>query len=174
MASSHDHSVAPRGDLGCGIVLALVGAMIVIASWQMDRMEQQGATLYTAPGLWPGIIGLLIVVLGAALAWRSLARARASSWDAHAADDTELDARSRFALAVILFFVYAVLLVGHGIPFWIATTLFVATYVYVFRGPVPDRAGGRARRLIVAAVTGGLTALSVVLVFEQLFYVRLP
>jgi hypothetical protein len=25
----------------------------------MDRMVQQGATLHTAPGLWPGIVGAL-------------------------------------------------------------------------------------------------------------------
>jgi hypothetical protein len=143
----------------------------------MDRLEQQGAELYTAPGLWPGIIGLLIALLGGILAWRSLRRARVAGWNAVADDDTQLVPMPRFALAVALFLVYAVLLVGRGLPFWLGTAAFVAVYVFVFRrfDRTAGSAPGTARRdLILALACGIATAAIVSLVFEKLFFVRLP
>ena len=58
------------------------GGLVVVASWRMDRLAQQGADLYTAPGLWPGVVGLLLALLGGVLAWRSVLRARETAWDA--------------------------------------------------------------------------------------------
>ena len=175
--SEADYPVAPRSDLRGAFVWILIGAIIVIGSWRMDRLEQQGAQLYTAPGLWPGIIGLLIALLGGILAWRSLRRAHANSWNAAAPDDTVLAPTSRFALATAMFFGYAVLLVGHGLPFWLGTALFVTIYVFVFRrfdrmsGTSPASARGD---VILAVISGVVTAAVVSLVFENLFFVRLP
>jgi hypothetical protein len=71
--------------------------------------------------------------MGGALAWRSLERARTSGWTAVEPDDTDYAPTSRFALATAMFFAYALLLVGHGLPFWLGTALFVTAYVFVFR-----------------------------------------
>ncbi len=176
MAAKHEtaYPVRPRTDLFAGLVVLGFGGVVVVGAWQMDRLTSLGATTYTAPGLWPGIIGLLLALLGMILAWRSLQRAGHAGWDAGHASDAELEPTSRFATAAGLFFAYAVLLVGHGMPYWLATMLFVTTYVFVFRRAVAGDAGGIVRQVLVAGLTGGLTALVVVLVFERLFYVRLP
>ena len=97
--------VSPRTDLRTAFFWIALGGCIVFSSWQMDRMEQQGASLYTAPGLWPGIIGLLLAVLGGVLARRSFVRARATSWTAAEPDDTVLVPASRFRLATAMFFI---------------------------------------------------------------------
>lgn len=169
--------VAPRTDLRGAFVWIALGAVIVFESWRMDRLTQQGAELFTAPGLWPGVLGLLIVLLGGVLAWRSLRRAQAASWDAEEPDDTVYAPNAQFALAAAMFFAYAILLVGHGLPFWLGTALFVSVYVFVFRRA--DRlSGGRTGTArgdaILAIVCGVTTALVVSLVFEKLFFVRLP
>jgi hypothetical protein len=171
------HPIAPRTDLRGAFAWIALGAIIVFASWRMDRLTQQGAALFTAPGLWPGIIGLLIALLGGVLAWRSLKRARTSGWTAAEPDDTNYAPKSRFALATAMFLAYALLLVGHGLPFWLGTALFVIAYVFVFRRA--DRmAGGRTGTTrgdaILAIVCGVTTAVVVSVVFEQLFFVRLP
>jgi Tripartite tricarboxylate transporter TctB family len=171
------YPVSPRTDLRTAFFWIALGACIVFASWQMDRFESQGATLHTAPGLWPGIIGLLLALLGGVLAWRSFRRARATQWNAARPDDTALVPASRFRLATAMFFAYALLLVGHGLPFWLGTSLFVTTFVYVFRRadrvaegtPVQTRKDAR-----LALTCGVLTALVVSQAFEKLFYVRLP
>ncbi len=169
--------ISPRTDLRTGFVWIAFGALIVFASWRMDRLEQQGAVFYSAPGLWPGIVGLLIAVLGGALVWRSMLRARATGWQSAVVDPAVLVPTSRFALAAALFFVYAVLLVGHGLPFWLGTALFVTVYVYIFRRA--DRlllgtAGSNRGDATLALICGIATALVVTFAFQELFYVRLP
>ena len=43
----------------------------------MDRLESQGADPWSVPGLVPGIIGVVITLLGLALLLRSLRSAKA-------------------------------------------------------------------------------------------------
>lgn len=172
--STHVYPASPRRDLQGGIVWCALGSLIVVLSWQMDRMTQQGATLHTAPGLWPGIVGLALALLGGVLLLRSWRRAQHIGWDAAEGDDTHYAAPSSFALAAAMFFVYALLLVGRGLPFWLGTSLFVTAFVAAFQYAQRKAAGMLVRGLVVALVCGVLTALLVTLVFEQLFYVRLP
>ena len=195
--SAPSFPIAPRTDLRTGFFWIGLGAVIVFESWRMDRLEQQGAELYTAPGLWPGVIGLLIALLGGVLAWRSVGRARAAGWDAADTDDAILVPASRFALATAMFFIYALLLVGRGLPFWLGTALFVTVFVFTFRRAdrmsTPGRPKGEYRSAqregtplsgaatgtnrgdaILAIVCGIATAVVIPVVFEQLFFVRLP
>ena len=151
-----------------------LGCLVVVLSWQMDRMTQQGATLHTAPGLWPGIVGALLAALGGVLALRSVRRARRIGWDAAEPDDTDYAPLSSFALAATMFFVYALLLVGRGLPFWLGTALFVTSFVFIFQHARRKAEGKLVRGFVVALACGAITAAVVTVVFEQLFYVRLP
>jgi hypothetical protein len=171
------YPVSPRTDLRTAFFWIALGACIVFSSWQMDRMEQQGASLYTAPGLWPGIIGLLLAALGGVLAWRSFERARETDWTAAEPDDTALVPVSRFRLATAMFFIYAVLLVGRGLPFWLGTAVFVAVFTYTFRRAdrIADGTPVQTRKdAVLAIICGVATAAIVSQTFEKLFYVRLP
>ena len=172
--STEIHESSPRRDLLGGAVWTALGCVIVVLSWQMDRMTQQGATLHTAPGLWPGIVGALLATLGGVLMLRSWRRAQQIGWDACEADDTDYAPLSSFVLAAGMFFVYALLLVGRGLPFWLGTALFVTMFVFLFQYTQRKAAGTVVRGFVVALTCGVLTALFVTLLFEQLFYVRLP
>mgnify|MGYP003554271362 CR=1 FL=1 len=172
--STEVHPSSPRHDLLGGIVWTAFGCVIVALAWQMDRMTQQGATLHTAPGLWPGIVGTLLAALGGVLMLRSWLRAKRVGWDLAATDDTDYAPRSSFALAAGMFFVYALLLVGRGLPFWLSTALFVTTFVFLFQYTLRKAAGTVRHGFAVALACGVLTSLVVTLLFEQLFYVRLP
>ena len=165
---------SPRRDLAGGVAWTALGCLIALLSWQMDRMTQQGATLHTAPGLWPGLVGAALAVLGGLLMLRSWLRARQIGWGAATPDETDYASRSSFVLAASMFFVYALLLVGRGLPFWLGTALFVTTFVFVFQYAQRKAAGKAARGFVVALACGVLTALVVTLLFEQIFYVRLP
>jgi len=163
---------SPRTDAisaACALAFAVV---VVTMSWRMDRLESQGGTLWTAPGLWPGIVGLVLLALAIALAVRSRKRAGAIGWDTAEANDTPLVPTPRFAAAAALFFLYAIGLVGHGLPFWLGTAAFVAFYVYAFHDGTAGRS--RTRRIAVALAIGVATSLVVTLVFERVFLVRLP
>lgn len=145
----------------------------------MDRLEDQGASIYTAPGLVPGLLGAIIALFGVLLARRALATGRGA-----ATIPTDDDARSspagadaatsrRFAVALVLCLVYAIALVGH-LPFWLATGVFVTAFIAFFEYPVRNSRGQVARGIGMALVYGTLTSAVVSLVFEQVFLVRLP
>ena len=181
MTSSPDHAgvaphapppASPRSD-AIAAACALAFALLVVAmSWSMDRLESQGGSLWTAPGLWPGIVGVLLGALAAALLVRSWRRAAAIGWETAETNDTPLVPTPRFVAAAALFFLYGIGLVGRGLPFWLGTAAFVAFYVYAFyEGPAGR---SRSRRLAMALAIGAATALVVTLVFERVFLVRLP
>lgn len=172
--SAETYSASPRSDLVGALAWIALGALIDVGSWRMDRLLEQGGTPYTAPGLWPGIVGTLLALLGGALVLRSVRRARRIGWDAAEPDDTDYASLPSFALAAGLFFVYALLLVGRGLPFWLGTALFVSVFVYLFQLAQRKAAGQKARGMVVALACGVLTALVVTLTFQEVFYVRLP
>ncbi len=169
-------TVDPRSDLRSGLFWVALGALIVISSWRMDRLEQQGASFYSAPGLWPGIVGLILALMGAVLVLRSQRRLRASNAGVAADAGARLAPRAQFWLATTMFFVYAVLLVGRGLPFWLGTGLFVTAYIWFFRRAqrAPDIVVPQWRDGLFALTCAVVTATVVPLVFERLFYVRLP
>ena len=136
----------------------------------MDRYESQGGTLWTAPGLWPGIIGL---VLGASRPRCSCAHGGEPRPSAgiRRKRTTRRSCRRPASSPPPRFFLYGIGLVGRGLPFWLGTAVFVATsYVYAFDDGPAGRS--RSRRLAVALRSGAATALVVTLVFERVFLVR--
>jgi hypothetical protein len=156
---------AARSDLRGGVGWMAFGLVIAVAAWRMDRFESMGATAYTAPGLVPGLFGMLLIVLGGALAWRGWR----GSVPAGAGDEGPgplLNRRIGWTLALSLG--YAALAVGR-VPFWLATAAFVAAFCALFS----DQASAR-RRVLVGLIAGVLTSAIVVLVFERVFLVRLP
>jgi len=152
-----------RADLQGGAGWMVFGLAVLVGAWRMDRFESMGASLYTAPGLVPGIFGLLLIVLGALLAWRGwTARRRAAGLD------SEPLLNRRILLMLALCFAYAAGLVGR-VPFTVATAVFVAAFTWAYADSTTP-----GRRIAVALASGLATAVLIVLVFERVFLVRLP
>ena len=164
-----EEKTSARADLISALFWLLLGGAIAAGSWRMDRLEQQGASLYTAPGLVPGLLGAAIALFGAMLALRSVARGalvgRASLWPGF---------NGRLVLSGVLMLAYAAGLVGHGVPFWLATWLFVAGYVGIFEWPMRTERKQRVRGIAMALLYGAATSLVVCYAFQEIFYVRLP
>jgi Tripartite tricarboxylate transporter TctB family len=137
------------------VVWIAVGAAIVYASWTMDRLERHGAALYTAPGLVPGLLGLVLLVLGVVLALRrgGSSKSAALTW-------------GNTPLVLALCLGYAAGLVGR-MPFWLATFVFVTAFIVLFEYPA-------RRGMALAPVYGAATSLVVTYLFETVFFVRLP
>ena len=74
-----------------------------------------------------------------------------------------------------MFFVYALLLVGRGLPFWLGTALFVTAFVFLFQyAAAQGRRPGEPRRSSSRSPAACSPRPIVTLVFEELFFVRLP
>ena len=164
-----------KADFVTGLVLIALGIATVVASLRMPRFEELEINPYTAPGLVPGALGLVILILGAAVfvraaragGWRLTDRAagRRSWWS---------DAGTRnLALAALLCLAYAAGMVGR-VPFWLATFLFVAAFVALFEWSLAQSRSERLRRLAFALVFAALVSAAVTSVFREIFLVRLP
>lgn len=158
-------------DLLWSLVWIALGAAIAYGSWTMDRLEQMHINPYTAPGLVPGVLGGFLVAMGALLMLRSV---RAGALQvAGGLPQPQLDLK-RLGTAFVLCLGYAAGLVGHGLPFWAATTLFVAGSILIFQWPERRQNGTLAKGALIALVCGAGTAAAVTAVFQELFLVRLP
>jgi hypothetical protein len=154
--------LASNADRLYGLGWALFGAAVLVASWRMDRLESLNINPWSAPGLMPGVLGALMVLFGLALALRASGTAQpeaAGSWH-------------RTALALVLCFIFAAGLLGHGLPFWLTAAAFMFVALLAFR--VMDGQALRWRIAASSAVIAIVAALIIRYVFQDLFLVRLP
>ena len=141
------------GDRAQGAFWILVGGAIFYASWTMDRLANLGVQPFSAPGLLPGILGVFIFALGVAMLLRGRAPAAGPpiEW-------------RRLLLPIALCLGFAGGLVGRGLPFWAAAWIFVS----VMTCTLQRRLGWQA------FLVGGVAAVAISLVFQELFLIRLP
>jgi putative tricarboxylic transport membrane protein len=153
------------GWMGLGIAI-LIGSVI------MDRLEKQDINPYTIPGLLPGLLGIAMTILGALLAARSwrpylLARSSVGNGSDHRAD------RKRLLLVLGLCLGFGTILVGHGLPFWLAAAIFVTTAILSLQHRSADQSS-ILRRSVIAAAIGLGAGFAITIIFQELFLVRLP
>ena len=164
-----------KADFVTGLVLIALGIATVVASLDMPRFEELDINPYTVPGLGPGALGVVILVLGAALFVRA---ARAGGWRITEGTSGRRPSWSdpgtrNLALAALLCLGYAAGLVSR-VPFWLATFLFVAAFVAAFEWPLAHTHAARLRRLAFAVLFAAVIAAAVTFVFQEIFLVRLP
>jgi hypothetical protein len=167
-----DDAPTPRADLYGALLWMAFGGAVAVGSWNMDRLERLHINRFEAPGLVPGVLGATIFLLGLALALRSVRR---GALEPQAEQPLSRGGGRRLAAVMAATLLYAVVLVGHGIPFWLATFVFVAGFILHFDR---ERQAGLGRDTAAqvwrAAAYGAATSAIVTLVFEQVFLVRLP
>lgn len=170
-----DPPAPARADLHDAIGWVVLGAAIVIASWRMDRLAAQNVNPLTVPGLVPGLLGIGMVIVGVIMGLRSWERGALVQAIAPMTPN-QRQRRKRALLATLLCCGYSLVLIGHGLPFWLASTIYVTGSILVFdrisSDPVKRQINVHA--IVKALIIGGLSSVVVWLVFERLFLVRLP
>jgi hypothetical protein len=164
-----------KADFVTGLIFMALGLAVAVESLRMPRFEQLNVNPYTVPGLVPGILGAIILVLGAVLFLRA---ARQGGWRlAGRAPDAKPfladPGTRRLLLSVALCLLYATGLVGR-LPFWLATFVFVAAFVVLFEWPLAADRSDRLRRVLLAIVLGAVISAATSFVFQEIFLVRLP
>jgi len=160
-------------DLVAGLVFVALGSGVLYGALTMPRLENRGIHPMTVPGLVPGLLAFAMIVCGgllAAKAWRGPDLRRGL-----AALPALLRTREAMRVGVVLalVLVYTLGLVGW-LPFWLASALFVFSFIVVFEVALPSEPPVLARTLAWATTVALVAGLAVVLVFERAFLVRLP
>ena len=171
--STVEDLAALRSDFLSAIGWMGLGIAILIGSVTMDRLEKQGINPYTIPGLLPGLLGIAMTILGALLAarsWRPYLLASASKTPVNRAE------QMRILLVLGLCLAFGVVLVGHGLPFWLAATIFVTTAILSLQYQARKSTGAplTLRQFATAAAIGLGAGIAITIVFQEIFLVRLP
>lgn len=162
-----------RADAWTGIFFVIFGLLITFESWRMPRMEEFGSSIWSAPGVVPGMIGLSLTTMGAFL----FLRARQAI--GLAPPPREQGTVRRVLITLLLCIGFAYVAVGL-IPFVLAAFLFLFSFIMLFdredRRVEGKALSGRAlaKRAALAFVISAVAAWSITTVFEDVFYVRLP
>ena len=166
-----DRKPSPFADLISGGIWLALAIGIMILSWTMDRLVHLQASIYTAPGLVPGLLGLALAIMGALLILRSI---RAGAFAQAKLPRFGFREHWRVLTALGLCLTFALGLVGSGLPFWLAAAIFIAVFVFVYQFEERSDAGTLARGAAFAVVFGLICGGSIHYVFQDLFLVRLP
>ena len=169
------------------------GVAVAIGAWRMDRLAHLNIEPWSAPGLVPGVLGVLMAAFGAVLAWREAARRRgagapvpdAAASDAPlpdpplpdapaAGDEPVLVALRRVAPVLVLALAFAVGLLGRGLPFAATASLLVFAWIALLRQDEWRAQGRVARGLASAAAIAVVSCTLIALLFQEVFLVRLP
>ncbi len=164
-----------KADFITGLILIVFALTVFEESWTMPRLEHLGAHSMSVPGLVPGLLSVIILILGIVLTIRSIKRSghrmgiTRNSLIATIAEPGNV----RFLGTLILCVGYAGFLVGT-IPYWLATGLFVFLFVAIFEWR--HDATPRARAISFAFALGMAVIVSgaVTWVFQSVFLVTLP
>lgn len=167
----NDDAPKPFADFLSGIVWLLLAIGIVVVSWQMDRLEHLKVSVYSAPGLLTGILGIALGIMGAILLLRAV-RAGAlqqAVWPRFHPRD-----HWRLLTGLALCLIFAIGMVGSGMPFWLAAALFIAVFMFVFQFEDRRANGTLPRGALFAVAYGLICGAAIHYVFQELFLVRLP
>jgi hypothetical protein len=166
-----DSEPSARYDLLPGLGWIVVGAAIVYGSWTMDRLEYLNINPYTAPGLVPGVLGAAIALCGGLMAARAV---RGMGVGVTGGRARPVLFTGRIALSLALCLGFALGLVGRGPPFWAAAALFLFLHIFLFE--LVERRDQRTlvRGLLVALAVSMGASLTITMLFQEVFLVRLP
>jgi putative tricarboxylic transport membrane protein len=161
-----------RADLITAIVLVALGLVITYFSWTMDRLEVRRIHPSTIPGLVPLILGVALTLCGALLGWRAWKLDVPGSGAALARLFVSWTA-VRVLVVLGLALVYTLGLVGR-MPFWLASALFIFSFIVLFETVLADHPGSLPRTLVWGAIVALGAGLGIHYVFGEIFLVRLP
>jgi Tripartite tricarboxylate transporter TctB family len=170
----HEQPAPPRTDLWIALVFFVFSSAAAWLAFVMPRYADQKGEIYTAPGLVPGFYGIVMVLLSIWLGVRAIRQGalQARAKDAPARGPGE-SLNLRLAMAAGLCLVFIIVLLGR-MPFWLSSAIFVSAFTIIFEWQAGQPWTLRARRVAEAIVLGLVTGVAVMLVFEKVFYVRLP
>ena len=173
LAPEEQRAVA-ASELRGGLVWVVFGIAVLALSWRMDRLEAQHINPYTVPGLLPGLLGVVMILLGGLLALRSWRRGGRFAGGPTFAMSGE--SARRLALVVGLIVAYTVVLLGRGLPFWLGAAIYVTASIILLQAPqrTAEARGLTAIEVVKAIAIGLASGWIITWVFQDAFLVRLP
>ncbi len=165
----------PKADFVTSIILSICSISIIVISIRMPRMEEVGADPYSAPGIVPGFLGVLIFILSMILFVRSLLR-KGHALDVNGESISAFfkdRAVIRVLLTILLSVFYGAVLLGK-MPYVPVTFLYVMAFVLIFEYRFDRKFHVQKKTVLFSTIQALLTSGIVATVFRYVFLVKLP
>ena len=165
----------PKADLVTAIFSNLASIVIVTMSLRMPRMQEVGAPTYSAPGLVPGLLGVMLFGLSLILLVRSILKRGYQMGITQSSLKAFCEDKATFRVFVTLLIsgLYGMVLLGN-LPYVLATFIYVLGFVLIFEYRLAEPLQTQVKTVVWAVVLAVLVTGCVAAVFRYLFLVRLP
>jgi len=151
------------------------GFSITIMSINMPRLEEKDINPYTAPGVVPAFLGVVITLMAFVLFIRTivkkdfLPRFHKDSLQANFTDPANI----RLLITTVLCLLYALVLIGR-LPYVISTFLFILAFILLFELKYDSVKESAKKIILKATIQSVITTAAVASSFKYLFLVDLP
>lgn len=164
-----------RKDFVTSIVLIAFSLSVVVSSYTMPRLERRNIDPFSAPGVVPGMIGLILLCLSLILFFRSVRRGGYLLFRGGAGEGQTLrkGALQRVLLTLAISLTYAIGLLGW-IDYTVATLLYIFSFIVIFEYRPQISLSGQKKMFGLAFIQALIAAVLITLVFRKLFLVDLP
>ncbi len=163
-----------KADFLTSVFLILFGLIIFIVSVRMPTFRELGANPYSAPGIIPAILGIILSFMGVILFIRSIIRKGYKIRLSYRAIKRFFKSASIKRLLIALFLsVFYVILLGE-INYFLLTTIYIFIFILAFELKIRKSTFSQGKTLIFAIFEAVFIAGSIAFVFRYLFLVRLP
>ncbi|MHB0898381.1 MAG: tripartite tricarboxylate transporter TctB family protein [Spirochaetales bacterium] len=163
-----------KADFVTSIVLLAFGITVVVKSVQMPTMADANQSKFSAPGIVPGFIGVMVTLLSFAMLIRSIKRKGMQEivQKGAAKDLLAQETTSRILKTLVICVVYVLLLGKLWFP--LPTALFIFAFIVMFEYDFKSAFRPQIKKIIVAFIIAVVATTLVTVVFQYLFLVNLP
>jgi len=160
-----------KADFYTSIVLIAFGIAVTTLARRMPPIPRDP---YSAPGVLPTLLGIIIAGLGLVLLIRSIIRTRGKVGVSGASFKAFFEDTStrRMIVTIVLCISYVVLL--GEIFFLPLTFLFIFLFIVFFEYNFKMHIKTQIKKLLIAALVALCSSVAITMVFQYLFLVRLP
>jgi hypothetical protein len=165
-----------KKDFITSIVLIAFSISVVVSSYTMPRLERRGIDPFSAPGVVPGMIGVILLCLSLILFVRSLRKGGYRLFSrAEAAEQAKRHpgAAGRVLLTLAISLIYSVGCLGR-FDYSIITILYVFSFICLFEYRPEQPISGQKKMFSLALLQAVIASLLITVVFRHLFLVDLP
>lgn len=172
---SMKESNMPKADFFMSILLTIFGTFVIIASSRMPDVSSQHASPYSAPGVVPGVLGAIFVLLGIVMLVRSIIRKgyRIKITSVEISGWIKDVSTQRFLITLGLSVAYAMILLGR-MHYLIATGIYMFAFVVMFEYKRGVKLLNQKKTIFMALLLSVITSGSIYWVFRYLFLVNMP
>ena len=165
-----------KKDFITSIVLIAFSLTVITMSYTMPRLERRGIDPFSAPGVVPGMIGLVLLCLGLVLFSRSVRNGGYRVFSRETGSNGQRlhqGAAFRVFLTLFLSLVYAVGCLGR-LGYYSCTALYIFTFICLFEFQSGKPFWHQKKMFLYAAIQALVASLLITVVFQYLFLVDLP